>query len=677
MDIKDSEYERNPDAFIVPNSAPCRSLLLKKDGSLIPVATLIRRKVKGISCETHQPGGSVIFYEEICDLINEIISYMQYNVNTHLKDSFGYTFGWLHIYDYYYFLGHDQKDRVFLQKPLKNTFNDTNSVSQLIEALKSTEREYTMTVFSFILFAITKSLYRASKSSIDKDIQLLVTDNTAAFSEQGEESFVSNVINFFVNYTIYSDYYSGKNKSRFYDNVSINDSCEEDNTYENSEIKKLDSISNDNHDLGDIDLDLDNITPWENRLNRKENEDDTLEYCPDDDIDLDNITLWENRLNRKEGEDDTLKHYPDDNIVNNNDNTVETASDSNDPIPVLPFPLKCVDYPIIFCNTKNLKKPPKIKAYFSENPYIFFNYYGVDLPRSISVTVPSDIRTCYSALGQSHYITYLENKLTDLANEKSQKTTDKIKNKLKEFFDKAHEDNPFTAAKVTDGSSISKISNDIFRICFPRRYHVPYFDNLYKEAVKELSGNGNGNDLIKRYAYLLSSLKAFKEYITDCCNDDTANKFDELYNEAYTIFLSRCNPNKKRWHTLTADKKLIVYFGDFVSALTDKGAECIITPSKSRPNMLFLDYYSYFNNFLDFMEKYSFSYRFSKQELNRILYEANILKARYNGNEKTPYKLDYILQVRGEKKTVLAINIDILERKCSELRGSTEQDKDA
>lgn len=278
MDIKDSEYERNPDAFIVPNSAPCRSLLLKKDGSLIPVATLIRRKVKGISCETHQPGGSVIFYEEICDLINEIISYMQYNVNTHLKDSFGYTFGWLHIYDYYYFLGHDQKDRVFLQKPLKNTFNDTNSVSQLIEALKSTERKYTMTVFSFILFAITKSLYRASKSSIDKDIQLLVTDNTAAFSEQGEESFVSNVINFFVNYTIYSDYYSGKNKSRFYDNVSINDSCEEDNTYENSEIKKLDSISNDNHDLGDIDIDLDNITPWENRLNRKENEDDTLKH---------------------------------------------------------------------------------------------------------------------------------------------------------------------------------------------------------------------------------------------------------------------------------------------------------------------------------------------------------------------------------------------------------------
>lgn len=266
MDIKDSEYERNPAAFIVPNSAPCRSLLLEKDGSFIPVVTLIRRKVKEISYEKHQSSGSYIFYEEICELINAIKNYMQYNINTRLKDSFRYTFGWLHIFNYYYFLGHDQKDKVFLHKPLKTNFNDTNSVSQLIEALKSTEREYTMTVFSFILFALTKSLYRRSKNSIDKDIQLLVTDNTTAFSEQGEESFVSNVINFFVNYTIYSDYYSGKNKSRFYDYVSFNTSYEENDT--------SDSTNNDNYVLDEgIGIDLDNITPWENRLNRKENED--------------------------------------------------------------------------------------------------------------------------------------------------------------------------------------------------------------------------------------------------------------------------------------------------------------------------------------------------------------------------------------------------------------------
>lgn len=639
--IKDSEYEGNLVTFIAPNSAPCRSLLGKRgNGSLIPIETLIRRKVKEISCEARQSGDLVIFYEEICNFINDITNYMQYDVDTRLKDSFKYTFGWLHIYDHYYFLGHDQKDKVFLHKSLKNTFDDSNSVSNLIEALKSTEREYTMTVFSFILFAITKSLYRASKNSIDKNIQLLVKDNTAAFSEQGEDSFVSNVINYLVDYTMFSDYYSGKNKSRFYEYVSFNDSFEEDNTPDN--------ISNDNYGLYNININLNNITPWENQLNRKKSEDNTLEY------------------------------YPDDDIVNNNDKTVETASDSNDPIPVLPFSLKCVDYPIISCNTKNLKKPPKINAYFSEMPYIFFNYYGVDLPRSISVTVPSDIRTSYSDLGKSPYITYLENKLTDLAKEKSQKTTGEIMNKLKELFDKAHEANPFTAAKViTSSRSISKISHDIFRICFPRKYHIPYFDNLYKEAVKELSGNGNDNDLIKRYAYLLSSLKAFKEYITDCCNDDTANKFDELYNEAYTIFLSRCNPNKKGWHTLPVDKKLIVYFGDFVSSLTDKDAEFIIIPSKIRPNMLFLDYDIYFNKFLNFVEKNNFSYRFSKQELNRILYEANILKARYNGNGKTPRKLDYILQVRGEKKTVLAINADILERKCSELCGSTEQDKDA
>lgn len=645
MDIKDSEYEENPVAFIIPNSMPCRSLLKMENGNLIPIATLIRREVKEISCETHRPGGLVIFYEKICDLINDIINDMQYNVNTQLKDSSRYTFGWLHIFDYYHFLGHDQKDKILLHRYSKNTFDDTDSVSHLIEALKSTEREYTMTVFSFILFAITKSLYRTGKNSIDKNIHLLVTDNTSAFSEQGEESFVSNVINFLVDYTIYSDYYSGKNKSRLYDYVSFNDSYEEDNM--------PDSISDDNYDLDDIDF-------------------EDIDF---EDIDLDKITPWENRLNRKESEDDTFEYYPDEDIVNNNNNTVKTVSDSNDPIPVLPFSLKCVDYPIISCNIKNLKRSPKINAYFSGKPYIFFNYYGVNLPRSISVTVPSDIQTSYFALGKSHYIAYLENKLTDSAKEKSQKTTGEIKNELKEFFDKAHEDNPFTAAKVTSGSSITKISNYIFRICFPRKYHVPYFDNLYKEAVKELSGNGNDNDLIKIYAYLLSSLKAFKEYIIDCCNDYTANKFDELYNEAYTIFWSRCNPNKKRWHTLTADKKLIVYFGDFVSALTDKDAEFIITPSKSRPNMLFLDYCSYFNRFLDFMEKNNFSYKFSKQELNRILYEANILKARYNGNEKTPRKLDYILQVRGEKKTVLAINIDILERKCSELRGSTEQDK--
>lgn len=640
MNKKISIYIRNHAAFIVPNSTPCRSLLVKNgEEGLVPIGTLIRRKVKRISHKARQHGSAIIFYEEICNLIGDIINYIQHIANARLKASHKYTFGWLHIFDYYYFLGHNQKKRILQKKQSNPLFNDTNSVSNLIEALKSTDREYTMTVFSFILFAITKSLYRTSKNSIDKDILLLVTDNTAAFSEQSEGSFVSNVIDFLANYTIYSDYYSGENRSRFFEYAFFNDYAFNDHAFK---IAVFRDIENDKHD-----------------------------------IDLNNITPWENRFNRKESEADKWKHYPDDNIVNNDKTNVESALDRYNTIPVLPFPLKCVDYPIISCNIKNLKKPPKINAYFSENPYIFFNYYGVDLPRSISVTVPSDIQASYAAFGHSNYITYLEKKLTDSAKEKSQKTSYEIMNELKEFFDKAYENNPLTAAAITNGSSISKISHDIFRICFPRKYHVPYFDNLYKEAVKELSGNGNDDNLIKRYAYLLSSLKAFKEYINDCCNDDTANKFDELYNEAYTIFGSRCNPNKKRWHTLTADEKLIVYFGEFVSALTDKDAEFIITPSKSRPNMLFLDYYSYFNRFLDFMEKNNFSYRFSKQELNRILYEANILKARYNGNGKTPRKLDYILQVRGEKKTVIAINADILERRCSELNESTEQDKDA
>ena len=101
--------------------------------------------------------------------------------------------------------------------------------------------------------------------------------------------------------------------------------------------------------------------------------------------------------------------------------------------------------------------------------------------------------------------------------------------------------------------------------------------------------------------------------------------------------------------------------------MTDNCSDLIILPSKKKNDLIFLDFHRYFEQFELFLAKKGFDYAISKQKFNRILYDNKILKPRYNGNDKTPPKLDYIMKSNKKEYTVLAIRLEVLKFKCDEL----------
>ena len=118
---------------------------------------------------------------------------------------------------------------------------------------------------------------------------------------------------------------------------------------------------------------------------------------------------------------------------------------------------------------------------------------------------------------------------------------------------------------------------------------------------------------------------------------------------------------------MSYDDKLIQHFDRFITELITGNSDIIITPSRKKKGLLYLDFYRYYEHFELYLSKQNFHYNITKQKFNRLLYDNGILKPRYHGNEKNQPKLDYILKSDKKEYTVLAVNLEILKIKCEEL----------
>ena len=344
------------------------------------------------------------------------------------------------------------------------------------------------------------------------------------------------------------------------------------------------------------------------------------------------------------------------------------------------------DYPIIICNNKNYKHPPNkhLNSLNASPIYIdiienSFNYLSMFIPIYSNTNIDSNKHA-----PRTRFLEFIENKLSRIADKKfkSKQVAERLKNKITSIINN-NIDNLFLELGKTE---ITTITNSLFGIYFHKNQKVTYFDDLYAIAKKQLSFPNSDPERVRIYSYLLASLLSFKEYVDELPAKNYLNyyaeenetsididitpykqEFYDLFDQTVEIFKKRCAADNKADINISYDDKLIQLFDCFITKLINEDSNIIIKPTKTKQGLIFLDFHSYFEHFELFLEKQNFHYSISKQKFNRLLYDNKILKPRYNGSDKTPPKLDYILQINEQKYTVLAIKLDILKAKISEL----------
>ena len=581
--------------------------------------------------EEEQTSTADVFFRKevitmIQDLYNIMISLTSNTRYLKLKNNLFYHLGWKQLYNKYIFLDIDQKERKWELFPKTNPELTFYPLDKLISLLKTDNPDFTMTTFAFILFSVTKSLYKIPKNSSVKDIKLSVLVNDKSANNVVYD-FLKKVIKAILEYSVSFDYSNGH--------------------LEKNPVKEY------------------------------------QKYCAE-----------------KRCTDNYIKR------INHTSYIIEY-----------------VDYPIIVNKKtkRNYDPNPKLNS-LSASP-IFINYIDTS-PSKKSMFIPvypqSNISYNDSPI-RTGYLLFLESKLSSLADDEfiSKGISDDLSKKISDIFTNEEE---FLLSLST--KEMSRIENCIFKLFFHKNQKVTYFDDLYAIAKKQLSFPNSDPERVRIYSYLLASLMSFKEYVdelptkdnyyaeeneTSYSDNDPIEKFlfdygsykeysnyidkkeqkakkktktstsididitpykqefYDLFDQTVEIFKKRCAADNNADINISYDDKLIQLFDCFITKLINEDSNIIIKPAKTKQGLIFLDFHSYFEHFELFLEKQNFHYSISKQKFNRLLYDNKILKPRYNGSDKTPPKLDYILQINEQKYTVLAIKLDILKAKISEL----------
>lgn len=342
-------------------------------------------------------------------------------------------------------------------------------------------------------------------------------------------------------------------------------------------------------------------------------------------------------------------------------------------------------YPIIICNNKNYKHPPNKHLNSLEASPIYIDCIeNTSNYHSMYIHVYPHIKEHLNETASTTYfLEFLENKLSEIANDEFilKSVAEKLNEKIDDIILKSGKD-----IIALDYEEINKIAKSLYGIYFHKNMRVTYFDDLYTIAKKQISFPNSDPEHVRIYSYLLASLMSFKEYVDELPARNYLNYYAEgnetsididitpykqefynLFDQTVEIFKKRCAADNNADINISYDDKLIQLFDCFITELINEDSNIIIKPAKTKQGLIFLDFHSYFEHFELFLEKQNFNYSISKQKFNRLLYDNKILKPRYNGSDKTPPKLDYILQANEQKYTVLAIKLDILKAKISEL----------
>lgn len=90
-------------------------------------------------------------------------------------------------------------------------------------------------------------------------------------------------------------------------------------------------------------------------------------------------------------------------------------------------------------------------------------------------------------------------------------------------------------------------------------YHTKYFDNLYKNSYKKLSAKKGDKVASQRYAFLLSMLESFKEFI-DRRMTKKSEDFQLFYNKAFEILYGFCHSAP-----YNSDEFILKLFAEFIN----------------------------------------------------------------------------------------------------------------
>lgn len=580
--------------------------------------------------------------KEICDNIENSINsdISDKDVPVQLTDNTFYHFGWKQLYNRFFFLDIDQKQRD-LQLYKKNYYvSEFYPLNDLICLINSVDTEFSMTAFSFILFSATKSLYKAPINSSIKDIDLYVIPEQSNSFEIC--LYLNAIAHTIVKRSIHFDYNTGEIMKDLIKEFKINEATAKYTKYRVLRYK----IKNGKK----IKLANPKIIPS---------------------FDREHFNEEKSKITRKT------------------------------------YTYVIEDYPILVYNKNNSKHAPSKLLNINSASKIYINCIdnSTHNQQNFISVFPTCIKKDYPKVIQTNFLKFLEDKLSDLAEDKyiDKRISENLQNEINKIIDQNTDPIQFYDLSIKE---INRLTNCIYRKCFHKNQKITYFDDLYAKAKKQLSFPDSDPNKVQTYSYLLASLMSFKEYVDDLpnknyialINSPQENSFEEddegpddyeenspppkppitditpykeefytLFDQTVDIFKKRCAVNDTADHTISYEDKLILYFEQFITELQNAKSNLIIPPAKEKQDLIFLNFHSYFEHFELFLEKKNFHYTISKQKFNRLLFDNKILKPRYNGSDKTPPKFDYILQVNEQKYTVIAIKLEMLKSKCDEL----------
>lgn len=204
---------------------------------------------------------------------------------------------------------------------------------------------------------------------------------------------------------------------------------------------------------------------------------------------------------------------------------------------------------------------------------------------------------------------------------------------------------------------------------YTQNYKPQYFNNLYSKAEKELKKSLSGKKYdrvqVSRCSFLLAAMISFKDYIDDCLPEaaEDFNQYFQTFNN--TILQICCEISNKSIDNSTALSEFSAFLKTQIDNNTiidaTSGTDSQIGWIDRKKNKIYLKNTSG-NNFYDGFQKYLIKHgeriEISKQAFVRdILEEKSIITARYAGGSK---RYDSERKIGEKKYRVLVLDCDLL-----------------
>lgn len=202
-----------------------------------------------------------------------------------------------------------------------------------------------------------------------------------------------------------------------------------------------------------------------------------------------------------------------------------------------------------------------------------------------------------------------------------------------------------------------KYMNCILHQCIlPKKHSPTYFNDLYKKALNELSTSDTNKVSASRYAFLLTMLESFNQYLEDQMPEQV-NQFKDIYDETKELLHTLCKTEDygtdKYWIKLFAEYlQTEIKQKNIIDVHSNKDAE--IGWIDERKGQIYLkNTGKFYDNFMIYAQQCGSNIYHSKTAFIReVLFANHVVLSRKDGERK---RYDVERKINDAKQNVIAV----------------------